>query len=211
MQIKSKINGTNNINNFNINNINSNSQELNFNKKKENETTNNFNIRNNLNNLEGVGLNINNNPQGNSGAIKRINSNFLKSNQNYFSMHNMNIKSMGSGLENNNNPINKHQRYKSQNIEINTDFHKMNFEENKNKEKNIYTKFSPINNKDFNATKTKNNFNFLNNIGNFTSNNFKLAGNNNNKFFKCNLNLKFIEKFLINFLPYLIKALKILS
>lgn len=126
-------------------------------RKKENDTTNNFS--------------------------KQMNSNFLKSNQNYFN-NNFNIKSMN--LKDNNNPMNRHQRYKSQNIEINTDFNKLQgaaAEENKN---NIFGKFSPINTKDFNGINIKSNFNLGNsNIGNFTSNNFNFGGNN--KFIKCKI------------------------
>ena len=118
---------------------------------------------------------------------KPLNSNnFLKSNQNYFSSNNFNMKSLKD------NPMNRHQRYKSQNIEINTDFNKG--EENKNNERNIFGKFSPLNSKDVYGINIKNNYNIGNNMGNFTSNNF-----GNNKFIKCKIqnfyfiiNVKFI-------------------
>jgi len=114
---------------------------------------------------------------------KPMNSNFLKSNQNYFSSNNFNMKNVGMK----DNPMNRHQRYKSQNVEINTDLNKINPEENnKNNERNIFGRFSPLNSKDFNGINIKNSYNINNsnnNIGNFTSNNFNFGGNN--KIIRC--------------------------
>lgn len=152
-------------------------------RKKENETSNNFG--------------------------KPMNSNFLKSNQNYFSNNNFNMKSMGMKE----NPMNRHQRYKSQNIEINTDFNKINSgEENNKNERNIYGKFSPLNSKDFNGIQIKNSYNISNNMGNFTSNNFNFGGNN--KFIKCKgklLLLKILLNFFDNFSLIIFNKLKIFT
>lgn len=97
-------------------------------------------------------------------------------------MSNFNIKSIGLK----DNPMNRHQRYKSQNIEINTELNKINAEESKNKEKTINKIFSPLNSKDFNNFKIKNNFQMGNSSGNFTSNNFNFQGNNKFKSKKIN-------------------------
>jgi hypothetical protein len=87
--------------------------------------------------------------------------------------------------------MNRHQRYKSQNIQINTELNKNNFEENNNNnnnDRNIFGKFSPLNSKEFNGINIKSSYNIANNhnnnIGNFTSNNFNLAGNN--RMIRCN-------------------------
>lgn len=118
----------------------------------------------------------------------------MKSNQNYFpGNNNYNSKTIGI----NDNSLNRHQRYKSQNIQINTatELNKNNFEENNNNainvnvnnnDRNIFGKFSPLNSKDFNGINIKSSYNIANNnnIGNFTSNNFNLAGNN--KMIRCN-------------------------
>ena len=140
-------------------------------------------MRSKINNIKYISRDgsrkIENNTSNNLG--KPMKSNFLKSNQNYFSKNNFNMKSMGLK----DNPMNRHQRYNSQNIEINTEFNKIGLEENKNNDRNIFGKFSPLNSKDINGINIKNSYNIGNNMnmGNFTSNNFNFAGSN--KFIKC--------------------------
>ena len=115
-----------------------------------------------------------------------LNSNFFKSNQNYFSTNKFNLKSMNIK----DNPMNRHERLKSQNIEIKTDYNKITAEETKYNERSFYGKFSPLSSKDSNGIQIKNSYSISNNIGNFTSNNFNFGGTN--KFLKC----KFVILFL---------------